>query len=82
MSTPRSKLSWLDDEGNTMDSVKLQEILAELTRARITLGPGCTGEAISVEQAVQLMGVAQEAVARAIEMLREMVPPVPGERSA
>ena len=82
MVTPRSKLSWLDDEGNTMDSVKLQEILAELTRARIALGPGCTGEAISVEQAVQLMGVAHEAVARAIEMLREMVPPVPGERSA
>jgi hypothetical protein len=65
-----------------MDSVKLQEILAELIRARTVLGPGCTGEAISVEQAVQLMGVAHEAVARAIEMLREMVPPVPGERSA
>ena len=65
-----------------MDSVKLQEILAELIRARIALRPCCTGEAISVEQAVQLMGVAHEAVARAIETLREMVPPVPGERSA
>ena len=65
-----------------MDSVKLQEILTELIRARIALGPGCTGEVISVEQAVQPMGVAHKAVARAIEMLREMVPPVPGETSA
>ena len=41
--------------------------------------PGCSGEAISVEQAVQLMGIALEAVARAIEMLREMVPPYLGK---
>jgi hypothetical protein len=34
LSTPRSKLSWLDDEGNTMDSVKLQQILAELPSPR------------------------------------------------
>jgi hypothetical protein len=39
--------------GDAMDGVKLQKILAELIRARIPLGPGCTGEAISVEQAVQ-----------------------------
>jgi hypothetical protein len=69
-------------QGNNLNSVKPQEILAKLIRARIALRPGCTGEAISVEQAVQLMGDAHEEVARAIGMLREMVPPVPGERSA
>jgi hypothetical protein len=73
---PRIKLE------KAMDSVQLQEILAELIRARIALRPGCTGQAISVEHAVLLMGLADEAVARAIEMLREMVPPVSGERSA
>ena len=36
--------------------------------------PGCTGEAISVEQAVQLIGVALEAVAPAIEMLLRWCP--------
>ena len=67
--------------GMGMDTVKLRGILADLIRARIALGAGCSSEKITIEQAQKLIGLSYDALTDAVAALRDMVSEI-GERPA
>ena len=67
--------------GMGMDTVKLRGILADLIRARIALGAGCSSEKITIEQAQKLIGLSYDALTDAVAALRDVVSEI-GERPA